>query len=211
MKLLGSLIVLSLAAGCALPANENAHKQSSAQNGANDPNGNPGDQLSPPDDDPNNEEGPGDPNDQTCHSTASVPDGWTVYDGGAYTVALPPGAVHEPSTTSPIWDVPDVGPIEIFVRDDLKTVDEAEAFNKMFFASGKNGPRPCQVDYTKGTLDCHDALTMKGACYYGEVTQKIDWVDVLADGKLYFLSCGLTVGKGDDVCAKFFASFHLKK
>jgi hypothetical protein len=208
MKLVGSLLVLSLAVGCALPANENAHETTAAQNAANpnDPNGNNGGQeLSPPDDDPNNEEGPGD---QTCQSTAVTPDGWTTFDGGDFTVALPPDA-HKGSTM--YWDVPDVGPIEIFVRDDLKTVDEAEAFNKMFFASGKNGPRPCQVAYSQGTLDCHDALTMKGACYYSEVTQKIDWVDVIGDGKLYFLSCGLTVGKGDDVCAKFFASFHLKK
>src|SRR5438067_1689754 len=93
MKLIGSLVVLSLAVGCSLPANENAHEQSSAQNAAtpNDPNG--GQQLSPPDDDPGNEEGP-----TTCHASGTIPAGWTTVDVLNASFAVPSGATGDVAT-----------------------------------------------------------------------------------------------------------------
>lgn len=212
MKLLGLSIVLSLAVGCALPTNDKAHESSAAQNAAtpNDPNGNAthdqgGQELSPPDDDPGNEEGGGD---QTCHSTAVVPDGWTVYDGGEYTVAAPADAWKSASPPNVDFTASGVS-MMVNVREGMTSVDAAEAFQKAFFAAGKDGPRPCQIRYDRVTLDCHDALTIKGACYYDAVEQ-IDWVNVVADGKTYFLYCDSTMAD-DATCAKFFASFHVKK
>src|SRR4051812_29394820 len=117
MKLLGLSIVLSLAVGCALPSNDDAHKQSSAQNGANDPNRGGGQELSPPDDDPGNEEGP-----NTCDAHATTPDGWTRVDLGAVSVAVPSDSIGSKTpmpSTSYIWSI---GTTQLFVdRMDFMT------------------------------------------------------------------------------------------
>lgn len=202
MKLVGSLIVLSLAVGCALPANEEAHKQSAAQNAMNpnDLNGG-GQELSPPDDDPNNEEGA-----NTCDASGTIPDGWTRIDVLNASFAVPPGATG--SVMASEWFV---GDTMFFVTPGSKnmSLDDGEAHDKAFFAAGKDGPRPCQATYMRETAACLETLHISAICSY-ETPRLLDWHRTNIGPFSYFYGCDSADLSAGDLCAKFAATFHAK-